>query len=166
MITTRHSSKLPMRRWTAGALSVGAAALLAACGSITGGGSSPGTSSAPAASASASGGSIPCAQISALRTALTNLSHLSVSPSSAGQIAINLASAEQELSALKGQAGGAFSAQANQLSASLDAIKAAAAAAVRDPSPGNLTKLADSVGSFKTTAEPIIKEMQTACPAG
>ena len=75
----------------------------------------------------------------------------------------DLTKAEQELNALKSQAG-PFAAQANQLSNALNAIKTNAAALAKSPTPTNLTNLTNSVTSFKSTADPLIKEMRTACP--
>jgi hypothetical protein len=129
--------------------------------------------SAPAASASGSkaaagpgsSSGAPCAQITALRATLTDLSHTSVSPTSAGRIAADLGKAEQELAALRSQGAGAFSAQANQLTNALNAIKSDASALATNPSSANLTKLTDAVSSFKSTAQPVIKEMDTACPS-
>ena len=57
---------------------------------------------------------------------MTDLSHTSVSPTSAPRLASDLAKAEQQLNALKGQGTGAFSAQVTQLSNALNAIKKAA----------------------------------------
>ncbi len=113
---------------------------------------------------SASASAIPCAQITALRSTLTDLSHTSVSLTSAGRIASDLAKAEQELTALKSQSTGPFAAQANQLSNPLNAIKTDAAALAKSPSPTNVTNLTNAVNGFKTTAQRLIKEMQAACP--
>jgi hypothetical protein len=137
---------------------------------MTSSGSSASSSlSAPAAAAGskAAGGSssaIPCAQISGLRSTLTDLSHQQVSPTSVGRIAADLGMAEQQLAALKSQGTGPFAAQANQLTTALNSIKSDAAALASDPSPGNLTRLTGAVTSFKSTAQPVIKEMQAACP--
>jgi hypothetical protein len=92
------------------------------------------------------------------------LSHVSVSPASAGTIATDLTNVERQLAALKGQGTGQFSAQANQLTAAINTIKKDAQALAKSPTPTNFTKLTNSVKSLKTTAQPIIKEMQTVCP--
>jgi hypothetical protein len=134
------------------------------------GSSASSSASAPAAAApgsraaAGSSSAIPCAQIKALRSTLTDLSHQQVSPTSAGRIAADLGQAEQELAALKSQGTGPFAAQANQLTTALNSIKSDATALANDPSPGNLTKLTGAVNSFKSTAQPLIKEMQAACP--
>jgi len=62
------------------------------------------------------------------------------------------------------QGAGAFSAQANQLSAELTAIKTDASVLASSPSPGNLTKLTGAIATFKSTAQPLIREMQAVCP--
>lgn len=161
-------TKPTAQRLTASVLSLGVMGVVAACGysSIT----SSGSTSAPAASSSgtpasgsATASALPCAQVTALRSTLTNLSNTPVGISSAGRLAADLATAEQQLNALKSQAG-PFQAQANQLSNALNAIKTSAAALAKAPTPTNLTNLTNSVTSFKSTAEPLIKEMQTACP--
>jgi hypothetical protein len=156
------------RHWTSALLGMSGVALVAGCGSY--GGTSSGTPSAPAtsasatgapASASASASALPCAQISALRSTLTDITHASLS--SAGRLGTDLAKARQELDTLKSQQG-PYAAQANRLANEINAIKTSAAATVKTPTPTNLTKLTSSINSFKSTAEPLIHEMQTACP--
>jgi uncharacterized protein YaaR (DUF327 family) len=95
---------------------------------------------------------------------LTDLSHTSVSPTSAGRIASDLTKAEQQLNALKSQGTGPFAAQADQLSNALTAIKTSAAALANAQTPSNLTNLTNAVTRFKSASEPLIKEMQTLCP--
>ena len=157
------------QHWAMAALSLSGVALVAACGSSSIGSSSsstPPATSAPAANASgsASGAALPCAQITALRSTLTDLNRTSVNPASAGRIASDLTKAEQQLSALQSHGAGPFAAQANQLSNALTAIKTSAADLAKAPTPSNLTNLTNAVTSFKSTSEPLIKEMQTLCP--
>ena len=162
-------TKPTARRWATAVLSLGSVALVAGCGSVGINGS--GNSSAPATSAPASnaggslsGSAVPCAQINSLRSTLSDITHTSVSPASAPRLAADLAKAEQELNALKSQAG-PFAAQANQLSNALNAIKTSADALAKSPTPTNLSNLATAVNSFKSTAQPLIQEMQAACPS-
>ena len=167
-----NRAKPTARRWAMAALSVSGVAVVAACSSS--GTTSSSNNSAPAASmsgahaamsGSASGSAaLPCAQITALRSTLTDLSHTSVSPTSAPRLASDLAKAEQQLTALKSSGTGAFSAQATQLSNALNAIKTDAQALAKSPTPTNISNLTKAVTSFKATAQPMIKEMQTACP--
>jgi hypothetical protein len=164
-----NHAKPTARRWATAVLGLTGAAVVAACSSsgITSSGTQsapPASSSATHAAASGSASGLPCAQITALRTTLTDLSHTSLSPTSAPRLASDLVKAEQQLAALKSQGTGTFSAQASQLSNALNAIKTDAAALANSPTPTNIANLTNAVTSFKTTAEPIIKEMQTACP--
>jgi hypothetical protein len=168
-----HRTKPTAHRWTLAVISLGGVAVVAACGSSgTGGSTSSSSASAPAAASgthamapgSASASAIPCAQITALRSTLTDLSHTSVSLTSAVRIASDITKAEQELAALKSQGAGPFAAQAGQLSNALNAIKTDAAALAKSPSPTNVTNLTNAVNGFKTTAQPLIKEMEAACP--
>jgi uncharacterized protein YaaR (DUF327 family) len=92
------------------------------------------------------------------------LSHVSVSPGSGVTIATDLTNVERQLAALKSQGTGQFSAQANQLTAAVAAIKKDGQALDKSPTPTNFTKFTNAVKNFKTTAQPIIKEMQTLCP--
>ena len=170
MTNTLHRARPMARRWTVAVLSLSGVAVVAACGSsgTSGSANSSAPASAPVTSAAApnasSSSGIPCAQITALRSTLTDLSHQQVSPTSAGRISADLTKAEQELAALKSQGAGAFSAQANQLTTALDTIKKDAAALATNPTATNLTNLTGAVTSFKATAMPLIKEMQTVCP--
>jgi hypothetical protein len=148
-------------------LSLTSVTLVGACGSNMLGSS---TSSAPATSppatnagGSVSGFAVPCAQISGLRSTLTDITNTSVSPTSVPRLASDLAKAEQELNAVKNQAG-PFASQANQLSNELNAIKSSADALAKSPTPTNLANLTNAVTSFKSTAQPLIKEIQAACP--
>jgi septal ring factor EnvC (AmiA/AmiB activator) len=118
----------------------------------------------PASGPAASSSGLPCAQITSLRTSLTKLGHTTVSASSASQLSADLANVEKQLTALKGQASGAFSAQASQLSSALSQIGKDAQNLVKSPSSANLTALTGSVQKLKTTAQPMIKEMEAACP--
>lgn len=161
-------------KWNLAAVSLGSIGLLAACGSSatsnSTGAAAPSASppvsvsvhaaSGPAASSSA----IPCAQITALRTSLTKLSHTTVSPASAGQLTADLTNIENQVAALKGAGGGAYSAQASQLSAALTQITKDAQTLATHPTAANATALTTAVQKLKTTAQPMIKQMQTVCP--
>jgi ABC-type metal ion transport system substrate-binding protein len=92
------------------------------------------------------------------------LSHVSVSPGSGVTIATDVTNVERQLAALKNQGTGQFSAQANQLTAAVNTITKDGQALDKSPTPTNFAKLTNAVNSFKTTAQPIIKEMQTICP--
>jgi ABC-type transporter Mla subunit MlaD len=168
MNTASNRTKPTARRWTLVVLSLTSVALVAACGSsnVFGSNTSPTpATSAPASNAggSVSGSAFPCAQISGLRSTLTDITNTSVSPTSIPRLASDLAKAEQELNTLKNQAG-PFAAQANQLSNELNSIKSSADSLAKNPTPTNLSNLTSAVNGFKSTAQPLIKEIQAACP--
>ena len=106
---------------------------------------------------------VNCKNIDSLRTSLVSLSHTSVSPSSATTIAADLTNIEKQLAALKSQPGGAFSSQANQLSASLDQIKKAAANLSTHPIAG-ARQLTTALTALKSKAQPTVNEMNKLCP--
>src|SRR5215469_17319685 len=146
-----NRAKRTARRLAMTVVSVTGVAVVAACASSLNGSSnspSPAASGNPA-SAAASASGIPCAQITALRSTLTDLSHTTVSPTSAGRIASDLTKAQQELAAVKGQATGPFATAANQLSGALNAIKTDASAIAKNPTTTNLTNLTNAVNTFK-----------------
>lgn len=100
--------------------------------------------------------------INSLRNSLTNLTTIKVSSSSAGQLTSDLTNIQTQLAALKGQALGAFSMQADQLSASLDKIKKDAAELSSDPT-GAAKALSADLTELKSKAGPIIAETKTIC---
>jgi uncharacterized protein (DUF3084 family) len=68
-----------------------------------------------------------------------------------------------QLTALKGQAGGAFSGQAQELTTSVNQIKSAAKDLSTNPT-GAIKQLTTSLTSLKSKAKPVIAEMKAACP--
>lgn len=85
-----------------------------------------------------------------------------MSSSSAGQLTSDLTNIQTQLAALKGQALGAFSAQATQLSAALDKIKKDAAELSSNPT-GAAKALSADLTKLKTKAGPVISEMKMVC---
>jgi hypothetical protein len=144
----------------AAVVGLGGTLAVTACGSAAVSGSASPSAAATSAAASSA---IPCTQISSLRTSLTSLAHATVKPSSAGQIAVDLDDIHAQLMALNGQAG-AFSGQASQLDAALGKITAAARVALRAPTAANLKSLSSDVSQLKATAQPIVTEINSACP--
>jgi uncharacterized phage infection (PIP) family protein YhgE len=121
------------------------------------------SSSAPASASPAASKKVPCKEINSLRTSLTSLTHTSISPTSAGTLTKDLKNIQTQLTALKGQAGGAFSSQAQELTSSVDQIKTASRKLSSDPM-GAIRQLTTSLNSLKTKAKPVIAEMNAACP--
>jgi hypothetical protein len=167
--TSHEPNPLPARRsWPLAIAGVGAVALLAACGSgatgTTAGSTSP--SSAPSAPPAATP-SAPCAQVTALRSALANLGHISVNASTdtGSQVSADLTSIEMALVALKGEISPAFSAVADQISADLTGIGKHARTLAAHPSPANLRATTTAVRELKTAVGSAIATIRTACPS-
>jgi hypothetical protein len=164
MTNTTNRAKPTAARWTVAVLSIGGAAVIAACGYGGTGSSGMQPSSGTPTSGGGSVSTIPCSQITALRTSLTNLSHTSVNIASASQLTADLAQIEQEMATLQSESRGAFSSQVSQLSAGLDQIKTDAGALAKDPSPTNLTNLTNAVKNFKASSQLLVAQLQTICP--
>jgi hypothetical protein len=148
---------------------VGGAVLVAGCSTTSTSTSSvsapasPSMISSSSSPASASSQAIPCKQIDSLRTTLMSLTTTKISASSVGQITKDLTTIQADLTALKGQAGGAFSSQTSQLNASIDQIKKAAAQLSNNPSTAT-KNLTGAIAALKVKAQPMIAEMKAACP--
>jgi hypothetical protein len=167
MSNTSHELNLftGRRPWPLAIAGLGTVALLAACGSGTTGttaGSSTSPSSAPTATPTATP-SVSCAQVTALRAALTNLATLSVNPNTGGKVSADLTTIETALTALKGEISSTFSAEANQVTAALTTISKHAQTLAAHPSPANLRATTTAVRQLKTAVGPAIAIMRTSC---
>jgi hypothetical protein len=177
MDTTRQCKLRPARGRVA-TFSLGgillATLLAAGCGSATTGagtGAGSGTTTSAGAGAPASSGAagsspaIPCAQITSLRTALTQLTETRISVGHAPAIVSDVATMKSQLQALSSQTGGAFSAQAKGLQAELNALETAAKQVVMLPSPAHVRTMTVAVDHLKATAAPLLAEMRSVCPS-
>jgi len=162
--TSHDPNLLPARRpWTLAIAGLGAVALLAACGSGATGTTAGSTTSPPAAPTATA--SISCAQVTALRAALTNLRSIRVNASTSGQISADLTQVETALTAMKGGVSSAFAAETHLLSADLATIGKHARALSSHPSPANLRATTTAVAELKTAAAAAIVIMRSACPS-
>jgi hypothetical protein len=166
--TSHELNLLPARRsWPLAIASLGAVALLAACGSgavgTTAGSTSP--SSAPS-TAPAATPSVSCAQLTALRGALANLGDISVTANTytSSQVSADLTTIETVLVALKGEIRSVFSAEADQVGADLTAIGKHTRALAAHPSPANLRATTTAVRELKTAVGSAIATIRAACP--
>jgi hypothetical protein len=100
--------------------------------------------------------------INSLRTSLTSLTHIKVSPTSASQLTKDLANIQSQLSTLKGENLGGFSTQAKQLTTDVNKIKKDAAELSSNPTKA-ATALTTDVTTLKTKAGPMIIQMRTVC---
>ncbi len=103
-----------------------------------------------------------CVHINSLRTSLTDLTHIKVSASSAGQLTKDLTNIQTQLAALKGQSLGAFSTSASQLMASLNKINKDAEELGTNPTAA-AKALSTDLTALKNKAGPMITEMKTIC---
>jgi hypothetical protein len=151
------------------ALLAGGMMLIAAC-SPSGSTASSAQSAKANPAAHVSGSPVPaatatvnCKTIDSLRASLVSLSHTSVSPGSATAVAADLTNIQKQLAALKSQPHGAFSSQANELTAAMDQIKKAAAELPAHPMAG-ARQLTGDLAALKSKAQPMISEMNKLCP--
>jgi hypothetical protein len=157
----QHSSK---RAWSTSAVLVaGAAVLMAGCGPIANGASAS-PSAAPSASSAAPSPSVPCGAVTSVRTALTNMTHVKLSADTSGQLTADLSSIKTQLEALKTSAA-AYAAQSRPLNQAIDRLSLAASAAASHPSNATIAALASALGGLNAAVQPIIAEMNAACPS-
>jgi hypothetical protein len=160
-----HKPLPALRRPLLAIAGLAATAFVAACGaSATGSAAgssvnSPGPATAtPAATSSAS-----CAQVIALRTALTKLSTIRVNAKTGGQVSADLTNIENAATALKDKASSAFSAEASQVSAALTTIGKRAQALSSNPTPASLRATTTAIAELKTAVGPAITIMRAVC---
>jgi hypothetical protein len=103
-----------------------------------------------------------CVHINSLRTSLTSVTHIKVSASSAGQLSKDLANIQAQLTALKGENLGSFSAQAKELTADINKIKKDAAELTTNPTQA-AKSLTTDIATLKTKAGPMVVQMKKVC---
>jgi len=107
-----------------------------------------------------------CKHVHELRTSLQNLNHLNLTVGSASKIKTELTNIQTHLAAIKSHGGGnsALTAQVNQLSASVDAVRAAAHGLSTPPTTAQITTITTALYQLKTQSKPAIAAMKAACP--
>jgi hypothetical protein len=148
--------------WCVAGSALGGTALLAACGSA-GSGSTPAGATSPSASASPTAG-ISCTSITSLRKSLTNLGQLQVNQQTAAQIAADIGSVEAQLTALTGQAHGAYATQSAQLTTEVRHVTGDAQELVAHPTAANLSAVQTAVTALQASSRALIAELKAACP--
>lgn len=148
------------------AAGLGCALGLAACGSS----GMAGSAAAPAHSASASpdvsaAAAADCPHLTSLRASLTNLSGLHVGPAAAGQLSADIFNIERQMGSLKGLGAAIGASDSAQLTASLRKVTLAAQAEIGDPTQARLAALQSALTGMKDTAQPMIRQLKSACPA-
>lgn len=155
--------------WRVGVLAFAGAALIGACssGSSTSSSSSaapsttsPSTSPSTTTTASAA----TCKHVDSLRTSLESLTHVSLNANAAAQIRTDLTNIQTQLTALKGEAGGALSTQLSELTASLNQVEKAAQGLSSNPSSAQVQAIITALSGLKAKSAATISEMNAACP--
>jgi hypothetical protein len=159
----------PSRRWQLAIGALGVTVVLAACsGSATGGtaGATGGTAgpSASQPDTPAASQSVSCTQITALGSALANVSQLTVNAKTASQVSADLTAIENALVALKSDARSVYATEAGQIVDDLSAIGQEAQLLSQRPTATNrrVTKIA--INEVKKAVSPVITEVRLACP--
>ena len=157
------------RTWRLAATGLGCAAVLAGCGSSGTSGPAAGAARPPAGSSRPAPGlssavAAACPHLRSLRAALTSLIRLPASPAAIPQMGADLSNIEQQLGPLKNLAGSAGASESAQLTAALRRVTLAAQAEIGAPTAARLTAVESALTSMKATAEPIIGQLNAACP--
>ena len=105
-----------------------------------------------------------CQHVNSLRTSLESLTHTSLNASSASTISADLQNIQSQLTALKAQGGGQFSAQIQDLSTAIDQIKRATNGLTTAPTAAQVQKVLRSLAGLKGRAAGIMADMNAACP--
>jgi|SRR5215467_424162 len=151
---------------TAAILLAGSVVGLAACTSTTHTAQPHTTSPAasPANTKPATASQATCKHVNSLRGSLESLTHIQLSPSSAGQIRTNLGNIQTQLAALRGHAGTALSHQVNQLSSSVNEVNKAAGNLSTPPSTAQINKVVNALSGLKAQSRSAVAKMKAACP--
>ena len=155
------------RTWRLAATGIGCAVALAACGSSGATGTaSPSAGSSSAAPNLSSAAAAACPHLRSLRASLTSLTRLQASPAAIGQMGADLSNIEQQLGSLRSLGGSAGASDSGQLTAALRRITLAAQAEIGTPTAARLTAVQSALTSMKDAAQPIIGQLNAACPGG
>ena len=100
--------------------------------------------------------------INSLRTSLTDVTHIKVTATSAGQLSKDLSNIQVQLNALRGENLGSFSTQADELRADINKIRKDAAELSSNPTKA-AKALTTDLATLKTKAGPMIVEMKKVC---
>lgn len=168
-MATSDQEPSPARRRAAGAwrlagAAAGCALVLAACGSSSSGMANPAAGAASPAAASGSAAAAACPHLTSLRASLTSLTHLQLSPTSIGQMGVDLSNIERQMSSLKTFAGSAGAQESAQLTAALRKVTLAAQAEIGQPTQARLAAVESALTGMKDVAQPLIGQLKSACP--
>jgi len=142
---------------------LGLAAALFAAGCSTTTTSSPGAPAPKTKTSAPSTSSLPCDQVKKLRSSLTDLTKTGINPTSASKLTTTLKDIKADLAALQGKATGKLKTQLDSLKMTITKISTDAKGLTSDPA-GTIPKLTNDLSKLKSTAGPVIAELNAACP--
>jgi hypothetical protein len=158
-------------RLVRGYLAVAAAGLAllvaAGCGqgSSTSSASAPATSAASTPAASPAATSVLCADAAALRTSLSNLTHLNVGAGTVSEIKTNLTDVQSNLATFINDAKGEYQAQTAALKSATDKLEVAVKSLTTKPSVSALGSVTTALGDVNTAAQSLLAAVNTHCLA-
>jgi hypothetical protein len=148
--------------WTVTAAVIVLMMLTAGCGS--GSGSSAASTPSPAASSTtAAANALICQDVAALRTSLTNLTHVKVGSGATDALTADLKDVKAKLTTLAGDAGGQWNAQISGLTTSLSAMQKAVTGLGNGTS--SLTSVVTTLGGVKNSAQDLFTAAAQRCPS-
>jgi hypothetical protein len=161
-ITRLGGPRRPIRQvaWAVAGLTFGGAMLVSGCTSSSSHSDMPPSPPAANSASPATVSKAVCVHINSLRTSLTSLTHVKVSPTSAKTLAADLTNIENHLAALKGQHTDSFSTA--ELTAQINKIKKDAAALSTSPTTA-VKSLTTDLTTLKTKSGPMIVQMTKVC---
>lgn len=144
------------------AVGAGLSLLVAGCGS--GGGSTAGGSAS--ASASAASTSAICQDVTALRSSLSQLQHISVGPTAVSDAKTNLAAVKAKLATLTADAGSQWKVQTSALTAALAKLQREVTNLSSQSSvTGAVASLTTALGEVTTAGRNLLRVASTRCPS-
>jgi prophage DNA circulation protein len=148
--------------WTVTAAAAVLMMLTAGCGSSSG--SSPASTPSPAASSTtATANALICQDVDALRTSLTNLTHVKVGSGASAALTADLNDVKAKLDTLAGDAGSQWNGQISGLKTALSALQKAVTGLGNGTS--SLTNVATALGGVKNSAQDLLTAAGQRCPS-
>lgn len=154
--------------WTVTAAVAVLMMLTAGCGSSSGSSAastpSPAASTpSPAASSTATANALICQDVDALRTSLTNLTHVKVEKGASAALTADLNDVKANLTTLAGDAGGQWNAQISGLKTALSALQKAVTGLGNGT--GSVTNVVTALVGVKNSAQDLLTAAGQRCPS-
>jgi prophage DNA circulation protein len=154
--------------WTVTAAVAVLMMLTAGCGSSSGSSAastpSPAASTpSPASSTTATANALICQDVDALRTSLTNLTHVKVGSGASAALSANLKDAKAKLDTLADDAGSQWNGQISGLKTALSALEKAVTGLGNGSS--SVTNVVTTLGGVKNSAQDLLTAAGHRCPS-